>query len=77
VYHPFLPIRFVDKVDMKIFDQWGDLVFQTTDPFIGWSGKDQKSGKDSPEAVYYYVCDVFSQQQKVGQTLSGYIHIFR
>lgn len=77
VYHPFLPIRFVDKVDMKIFDQWGDLVFQTTDPFIGWSGKDQKTSKDSPEAVYYYVCDVFSRQQKVGQTLSGYIHIFR
>jgi gliding motility-associated-like protein len=76
-YHPFLPIRFVDKVNMKIFDQWGDEVFATTDPLIGWNGKNQKTGKDSPAAVYYYVCDVFSQQQKVGETLSGYIHLFR
>ncbi|MEO5675004.1 MAG: gliding motility-associated C-terminal domain-containing protein, partial [Chitinophagales bacterium] len=76
-YHPFLPIRFVDKVNMKIFDQWGDLIFATTDPLIGWDGRDQQSGKSSPAAVYYYVCDVFSAQQKIGSALSGYIHLFR
>jgi len=77
IFHPFLPIRFVDRIDIKIFDQWGILVFQTTDPMINWNGKDQQSGKDSPQGTYYYVCDVYSGQQKVGQTLSGYIHIFR
>lgn len=83
-YHPFLPIRFVDKVEMKIFDQWGNMVYTTTDPMLGqldesrgWNGKDQRTHKDLPEAVYYYVCDVFSQQQRVSPTLSGYIHLFR
>jgi gliding motility-associated-like protein len=83
-YHPFLPIQFVDRVDMKIFDQWGDMVYSTTDPMLGhatqpngWNGKDQRTGKDLPEAVYYYVCDVYNGQQKIGPTLSGYIQLFR
>ncbi|MCY7409116.1 MAG: gliding motility-associated C-terminal domain-containing protein [Chitinophagales bacterium] len=76
-YHPFLPIQFVDRIDIKIFSQWGDLVFESTDPMIGWDGKNQQSGKDSPESTYYYVCDVYSGQQIAMPTLSGYIHLFR
>lgn len=76
-YHPFLPIQFVESIDIKIFSQWGDLVFESTDPMIGWDGKNQQSGKDSPEATYYYVCDVYGGQQKILPTLSGYIHLFR
>lgn len=76
-YHPFLPIRFIDKVDMKIFDQWGVLVYQTTDPMINWNGHDVRSAKEAAEGTYYYVCDVYSGGIKVGETLSGYIHLFR
>ncbi|MBK9732336.1 MAG: gliding motility-associated C-terminal domain-containing protein [Chitinophagaceae bacterium] len=78
LFHPFLPIRFVEKIDIKIFDQWGALVFQTTDPFIGWNGKDLKTGKDVAAGTYYYVCDVFANgDAKAFPTLSGYIHLFR
>ena len=78
VFHPFLPIRFVEKIDIKIFDQWGALVYQTTDPFIGWNGTDMKSGKDVAAGTYFYVCDIFSDgASKPLPTLSGYIHLFR
>jgi hypothetical protein len=45
LFKPF-PYRFVDKVDMTIFNRWGLEVFTTTNPDINWNGKDQASGKD-------------------------------
>ncbi len=77
VFHPFLPIAFIDKVDMKIFDQWGTLVYQTSDPYISWTGRDIKSGKELPEAVYYYVCNVYQNGLRVLPTLNGYIHLLK
>lgn len=78
LYHPFLPIRFVEKIDIKIFNQWGTLVYQTTDPFIGWDGRDMKTGKEVAAGTYYYVCDVFAGGDiKALPTLNGYIHLFR
>ncbi len=71
---------FVSRVDMRIFNRWGNLVYQTNDPLINWEGKDL-AGKDLAEGVYYYVCDVLSQSstgsEVVEETQSGYIHLIR
>jgi gliding motility-associated-like protein len=81
VYHPFLPYRFIDHVDMKIFNRWGNLVFQTSDPFIGWDGKDKINNKELNTGTYYYVCDVFEiRVSGITQTkkpLSGYIELIK
>ncbi len=81
LFTPILPFRFIDHVDMKIFDRWGNLVFTTTDPMLNWDGKDSKLGKDVNEGVYYYVCTVY--EITVGgvvpfeQPKKGYIHLYR
>lgn len=36
--------------DMKIFNRWGELVFETSDPFEAWDGK--KNGKWVKNGVY-------------------------
>jgi gliding motility-associated-like protein len=38
--------------EMKIFNQWGELVFETSDPAAGWDGTSQ--GKRQPMGVYVY-----------------------
>ena len=79
-FTPFLPFRFIERIDMKVFNNWGNLVFETTDPFIRWDGTDQQSGEDLAQGTYYYVCDVFEQTvggEVKGEQLSGFIHIFR
>jgi gliding motility-associated-like protein len=38
--------------EMKIFNQWGELVFETSDPAAGWNGTSQ--GKQQPMGVYVY-----------------------
>jgi gliding motility-associated-like protein len=81
LYTPILPYRFIDKVEMKIYNRWGNLVFETTDPMINWNGKEQKTKKDLKEGVYFYSCKVYEIRvegvRESGKILSGYIHLIR
>ncbi len=79
VYHPFLPFRFIDHVDMKIFNRWGDKVFETTDPMINWDGKDGNSHKELSTGTFYYVCYLYelrvSGVTKTPKPLTGFIEL--
>ena len=81
VYTPIIPYSGVSRIEMKIFNRWSNVVFETTDPDINWDGKDYKTGKELPTAVYYYVCEVYYNtldgERKFAKPLSGYIHLFR
>lgn len=71
------PYRFVEKVDMKIYNRWGKLVFQTDNPDIMWDGKDMDSKKKVTDGVYYYICDVY-ERRLTGiepRAITGFIHI--
>lgn len=77
IYKPG-PYKFVEKVDMKIYNRWGNLVFQTEDPDINWDGKYMENNKDLSVGVYYYVCDVYEYRLSGVEVrvLTGFIHIF-
>ncbi|MCX7861897.1 MAG: gliding motility-associated C-terminal domain-containing protein [Bacteroidales bacterium] len=48
-------IAFVEKEGylFKIFDRWGSVVFETTDPLKGWDGT--QGGKVVPSGMYVYL----------------------
>ncbi|MBN2668293.1 MAG: gliding motility-associated C-terminal domain-containing protein [Bacteroidales bacterium] len=56
------PYKFVEKVDMKIYNRWGTLVFETEDPDIKWDGRFMENGKLLNAGVYYYSCDVYERR---------------
>ncbi len=58
IYKPG-PYKFVDHVNLQIFDRWGVLVFKTTDPDINWDGRNMFTNKMVSDGVYYYICDVY------------------
>ena len=60
VFKPF-PYRFVESVDMKIFNRWGNLVYWTSDPDILWDGTEQESEKPCSDGTYFYTCTVNEQ----------------
>jgi len=60
IFKPF-PFRFIDRVEFKVFNRWGGLVFETEDPNLNWDGKNL-SGQDLSEGVYFYVCRVFESR---------------
>jgi gliding motility-associated-like protein len=77
VYNALLPFRYVSSVDMKIYDRWGVLLFQTSDPNIRWDGKAMQTGKLCTDGVYYYVCTVNSIRLTgiVPYQLKGFIQL--
>ena len=46
----FAFFRFVQDFRMRIFNRWGELIFESTDPRIGWDG--YYRGQLSPQDVY-------------------------
>ena len=74
---PF-PYQFVDKIDLKIFNRWGQQLFQTNDPDINWDGKIEKSDQVASPGVYYYICDVYEKRLTGTEirNIVGFIHIY-
>ncbi|MCB9224611.1 MAG: gliding motility-associated C-terminal domain-containing protein [Crocinitomicaceae bacterium] len=58
LYHPLLPYKFVDHIDLRVFNRWGDLVYETTNPVINWDGKNL-DGKTLNDGVYFYEVTVY------------------
>lgn len=77
-FHPF-PYKFVQDIDIKIFNRWGNLVFETSDPDVGWDGTNRLTKLDCSDGVYYYVCTVneIYLQGIVPRDLNGFIELIR
>ena len=71
------PYKFVQKIDLKIFNRWGNVLFETTDPDIMWDGT--VDGKPVPDGVYFYICDVYEYRLTgvVPRNIRGFVHIER
>ena len=76
---PINPYVNVERVDMKIFNRWGQLMFTTDDPMINWDGKNQTNNQDCPAGVYYYTCEVYiiTINGLDQMTLKGSVTLFR
>jgi gliding motility-associated-like protein len=79
VFRPRINL-FIASVDFKVYNQWGNLVFETTDPEINWSGT-TRNGNKLPDGTYFYTCKVFEKRvagiREVPELLFGFIHIIR
>lgn len=65
----------VEKVDFKLFNRNGLLIFSTNQPRIDWDGT--YKGKIVSPGVYFYHCDVF-ENRITGleqRHLSGFVHV--
>ena len=61
--------------DMKIFDRWGKLVFQTSDPEAYWDGSYQ--GQIAPVAVYGFVIEYVKAYSNEQELLSGNVSLIK
>lgn len=72
--------KFVLAVDFQVFNRWGNLVFQTSEPELNWDGTGTNQ-KELDEGTYYYTCKVFEQGldgvESQSSYLRGYIQLIR
>ena len=64
------------RVEITIFNRWGDLVFteKDYDNAAPWQGK--FNGKNLPEGAYYYFLKAYDGSKLVGGVLKGVVHLF-
>ncbi|MFN0203947.1 MAG: gliding motility-associated C-terminal domain-containing protein, partial [Bacteroidia bacterium] len=43
----------LSEIDLKIFDRWGAIMFDTSDKNLHWDGRN-KQGGEAPKGVYFY-----------------------
>ena len=47
-------------MEFRIFNRWGEKVFETTDPSIGWDGVYRGKAADTDVFVYYLKAEYFT-----------------
>jgi gliding motility-associated-like protein len=65
----------VEKIDFKLYNRSGLLIFSTEKPRIDWDGT--YNGKIVSPGVYFYQCDVFERRISGLEQfhLSGFVHV--
>ena len=64
-----------ENYEMKIFNRWGELLFQSNDPNEGWDGT--YKGADVQQGVYLYQITLVTTEDLQHRNLSGVIHLLR
>ena len=45
----------IRSFEMGIWNRWGELIFNTSNPEDGWNGRKNNNGKRAPNGVYTYI----------------------
>ena len=79
LFHPLLPFKFVDNIDINIVNVWGVTVFSTTDPYIYWDGTYQNGGKPCTDGVYFYsiIVNEIKLEGLIPRSFQGNIQLVR
>lgn len=73
-----IAIKGHDKYDLRIYDRWGVMVFESTDSNNDWNGKVKNTGAECTSGVYYYLLKYrFQGKDNDEQPINGVIHLIR
>lgn len=70
------PWKFIDSVDVRVYNRLGEEVFQTSNPDIEWTGEHRDGGMCA-DGVYYYTARVWTIRLAglVEERFSGELHL--
>ncbi|MFT6333887.1 MAG: gliding motility-associated-like protein [Halioglobus sp.] len=61
---------------MNVWNRWGEKVYETLDPNVGWNGKKDNSGENSPVGVYVYTIQYTGPRGEANE-LKGHVTLIR
>lgn len=72
-------ISSVQKFRISIFNRWGNVVYDTEDPFFKWDGTNQENNQPCADGVYFYegVISLYTLQGPIEKSVKGSITILR
>ncbi|MCO5259370.1 MAG: PKD domain-containing protein [Crocinitomicaceae bacterium] len=62
---------------LYVFNRWGEMVFESHDPSIGWNGKYGKDGKICQDGTYTWKIEVKMKSSSEHKQYVGHVNIIR
>ncbi len=78
IYKP-ISYNFVDNFDIKIYNRWGNKIYETSDIEINWDGSDL-NGNAVSKGVYFYEVDydfTTEENKVISKSQTGFIEVLR
>lgn len=76
VFRPKYTYMKLPKFEMRIFNRWGELVYNSEDPLEGWNGKIFGSSTEAPDGTYIYHIRFYGIDDKQ-MVFDGHINLLR
>ncbi|MFM7595353.1 MAG: PKD-like domain-containing protein [Flavobacteriales bacterium] len=78
LFYPVLAQGFKkDFIEFYIYNRWGELVFESHDPNIGWDGSYGNSGRDCQIGTYTWILKVKSLYDQDVKEFTGHVNLIK
>jgi gliding motility-associated-like protein len=67
----------VDLYEFSVFDRWGEVIFITEDPDVGWNAGAKESGYFVPDGVYQWQLKVRAEHNVTIRFMQGHVTVLR
>ena len=61
---------------MVIFNRWGEMIFESDNPEVGWNGRSRNSGRNAPNGVYPLIVK-YQEPRGTMRQLQGFVTLIR
>ncbi|MEO8762450.1 MAG: gliding motility-associated C-terminal domain-containing protein, partial [Bacteroidia bacterium] len=77
----YIPVknRYIRSVDFVLYNRWGEIIYEATNPSLGWDGKSKQMKQPVPDGVYFYTCTVYEIHYNglKERKLKGFVQLIR
>ncbi|MEZ5083591.1 MAG: gliding motility-associated C-terminal domain-containing protein [Bacteroidales bacterium] len=72
-------VNSVHALSLRIFNRWGNIVYETDDPFFRWDGRDHQNNRDCSPGVYFYegIVSEYSLRGPIERQVRGTVTLLR
>lgn len=74
-FQPIANVVDLESYELQIFNRWGEVIYETNNPFIGWDGA--VGGTTVPDGVYVYRAFAIDAIKNDRYELFGHVTVFR
>lgn len=67
----------IGDYNIKVFNRWGKLLFETSVYSTGWNGNEVIDGRACPAGTYFYMLSYTNAYAKEAKTEKGFFELVR
>ena len=67
----------INTFEMRIYNRWGEVLFESVDPSEGWNGSYGEEGLDIQAGTYAYIISFKTPQKDDRQLVTGHVNLIR